>query len=216
MQVKVAEVSSADAPIIFGSFYIDGFGTSESGATTATYLQILNSNSGLIHCLTAFDSTVNSHEALAVVRSEINFLCQTGMIVHDCLLGKNVKPRLFIAFLPADTIEANKAAHHLGNNARVGSRCCSTQDVDLKNPDIDCKDYTLQRRATQTTLIIQQILTEAHERDLSDNQIKRLTTHYGISIRPGPWDGTRVDPHIQSLWDPSHLLRCGIMKCIIL
>ena len=60
-----------------------------------------------------------------------------------------------------------------------------------------------------------QIDQEVRERGLSDRQEKLIMRHYGITTAPGPWDGIRVDPHKQSFWGPSHLLRCGIMKYVL-
>ena len=117
-----------------------------------------------------------------------------------------------ISGLPADSIQAQVAFRHMGNNALMNSRSCLIHFNDVTDHTVDCRDHSLQRRLEQTDLIVEQIREEVADRNLSSNQEKNVRKHYGIYPKRWILHRTLCDPHMMSWWDPSHLLWFGLFK----
>jgi hypothetical protein len=149
--------------------------------------------------------------ALAPERRDLQVLATKGVQVYDCQTGNIVTLRAGIAMFPADHVQATVGCRALvGNNAHRGGRGCSLPKEDNGNPDVDCRDHTLRRRAERTDAEAAAMHEEIDTQSLRKTARKELRKAFGHYECASMYRDIACDPHVQHFWDGSHLIWFGI------
>ena len=205
-------------PFLWLSVYVDKVGTANAhGKSTECVYLGLNSVDRSIYGTrdTIFTLKLLPHgthldPALAPERRDLQLLATKGVEVYDCQTGNIVTLRAGIAMFPADHVQATVGCRALGNSARRGGRGCSLLRVDNGNPDVDCRDHTLRRRAERTDAEAAAMQEEIEMQSLGKTARTDLRRAFGHYEWPSMYRGLACDPHVQHFWDGSHLIWFGI------
>jgi hypothetical protein len=206
--------------------FLDGFNMSKSRGALATegvYVALSNTRrdsrhaQSLIGTLFVAPHGISAVSLLKHVSKDILAL-QRGYQVYDALDNRWLKIRGAVSMLLSDHVQALKNTRSLSTNSRVTGRCCWST---LANR---CQDSTLgrvlehdmTRREDQTDVCVQQMRETMSSSRQSDTKLKRIQKQYGIRLAPRMFSvGVHLDSHLQSPWDPSHLLFLNILPRLL-
>ena len=143
---------------------------------------------------------------------------QRGVRVYDVALDKWRMVRGVISMLPTDHTQAIKTTRGLGTAANITSRCCWALKETRCNPRIlaTILDHTMTRREAQTDVCVLQMNETLSRGRHSKARVLHLQRKYGIRSIPRHFHGlVSVDTHLQSFWDPAHLLFLNILPRLV-